>query len=93
LRGIQAGSDIPEGGTMQTPSPEYKSFILTRRLKMRGVVETMSEQVPEVREAFNLLEQQLMERMGNYGEEGWRLISHSHSIYNGILIVSFMLVR
>jgi hypothetical protein len=78
---------------MQAQSPEYKAFILTRRLKMPGVMETMSEQVPEVREAFNLLEKQLVERMATYGQDGWRFLSHSHSIYNSILIVSCVLAR
>ena len=78
---------------MQDSFPEYKSFVLTRRLKMRGVVETMSEQVPEVREAFQELEGQLLQRMNAYSAEGWRINSHSHSIYNNILVVSVLICR
>jgi len=33
-------------------NPDYKMIVLTRRLKTPGVLETMSEQVPEVKEAF-----------------------------------------
>jgi len=78
---------------MQDSISEYRTFIVTRRLKMQGVVETMSEQVPEVREAFQELEGQLLQRMEAYSAEGWRINSHSHSIYNGILIVSVLLDR
>jgi hypothetical protein len=78
---------------MQDPLPEYKSFVITRRLKMQGVVETMSEQLPDVQEAFREIEGQLVKRMKTHAAEGWRIISHSHSIYNGILIVSLLLGR
>jgi len=62
-------------------------------LKLHGVVETMSEQVPEVRDAFRALDRQLAERMQATAGEGWRILSHSHSIYNGILIVALLLGR
>ena len=78
---------------MEGRVPEYKSFVITRRLKMPGIVETMSEQLPEVQEAFRELEGQLLKRMISYGVEGWRIISHSHSVYNNILIVSVLLSR
>jgi len=41
-----------EGKTVTENNPDYKMIVLTRRLKTPGVLETMSEQVPEVMEAF-----------------------------------------
>jgi len=69
----------------------YKMLVLTRRIKMLGVVETMSEQVPEVKIAFSEIEQMLSERLKTLDEAHWRVISHAHNIDNGILIVSIML--
>jgi len=78
---------------MDSMPGEYRTCVLTRRLKLHGVVETMSEQVPEVREAFRALDQQLPDRMQPFAREGWRILSNSHSIYNGILIVTLLLGR
>ncbi|MCK5634133.1 MAG: hypothetical protein KAI06_03565 [Anaerolineales bacterium] len=75
---------------MAEKSPEYKTIVLTRRLKTPGVLETMSEQVPEVMEAFAEIHAKLMERIEILGDGDWQVVSHSHSIYNGILVVSFL---
>ena len=75
---------------MAEKSPEYKTIVLTRRLKTPGVLETMSEQVPEVMEAFAEIHTKLIKRIEILGEGDWQVVSHSHSIYNGILVVSFL---
>jgi hypothetical protein len=67
--------------------------VLTRRLKSPGVLETMSEQLPEVKNAFSNLEEQLHRRLDFLKPEEWRVVSHSHNIYNGILIMSVLLQR
>lgn len=71
----------------------YKSIVLTRRIKSPGVLETMTEQVPEVHSAFAALEEQLHRRLAHLGSEEWEVVSHSHNIYNGILIMSVMVQR
>ncbi len=71
--------------------PEYKMIVLTRRLKTPGVLETMSEQVPEVKEAFAEIHTKLRQRIEMLGEGDWQVVSHSHSVYNGILVVSFLI--
>ncbi|MCJ7825895.1 MAG: hypothetical protein E4G99_13090 [Anaerolineales bacterium] len=68
-----------------------KMLVLTRRIKMPGIVETMSEQVPEVKIAFAEIEGMLKQHLNVLGEANWRVISHAHNILNGILIVSIML--
>jgi hypothetical protein len=65
-------------------------IVLTRRVKTPGVIETMSDQVPEVKEAFAEIQAKLLPRIEMLGEGDWRVVSHSHTIYNEILIVSFL---
>jgi len=79
-----------EEKTVAEKNPEYKTIVLTRRLKTPGVLETMSEQVPEVMEAFADIHTKLIQRIEMLGEGDWHVVSHSHSIYNGILVVSYM---
>jgi hypothetical protein len=71
----------------------YKTLVFTHRLKTQAVVETMSEQVPEVRIAFAEINDSLKRRLAQSVDDGWQLVSHSHSIYNGILIVSVLIKR
>ena len=75
---------------MPEKNSNYKMIVLTRRLKSPGIVETMSEQVPDVRQAFAEIHAKLNERLEFFGEGDWKVVSHSHNIYNGILIVSFL---
>ena len=76
---------------MADKSPEYKTIVLTRRLKTPGVLETMSEQVPEVKEAFAEIHAKLIQRVEMLGEGDWQVVSHSHNVYNGILVVSYLI--
>ncbi len=80
-----------EGKTVAEKNPETKMIVLTRRLKTPGVLETMSEQVPEVKEAFAEIHAKLKQRIEKLGEGDWQVVSHSHSVYNGILVVSFLI--
>lgn len=76
---------------MSAEKQQYKTIVLSHRLKSPGVLETMSEQVPEVRNSFTELDGQLQSRLDHLGTEDWRVVSHSHNIYNGILIMSVLL--
>lgn len=76
---------------MTEKNPESKMIVLTRRLKTPGVLETMSEQVPEVKEAFAKIHAKLIERIEMLGEGDWHIVSHSHCVYNGILVVSYLI--
>ena len=76
---------------MSSEESVYKFVVLTRRIKLPGIVETMSEQVPEVKIAFSEIEEMLQKRLESYGREKWRVISHAQNIHNGILVVTFVL--
>jgi hypothetical protein len=80
-----------EGAALSGYKQRFKTIVLTHRLKSPGVLETMSEQVPEVRSAFNDLDDKLQSRLEHLGSEEWHVVSHSHNIYNGILIMSVLL--
>ena len=80
-----------EGRTVAENNLVYKMIVLTRRVKTPGVIETMSDQVPEVKEAFADLQTKLLQRIEMLGEGDWQVVSHSHCIYNEILIVSFLI--
>ncbi len=82
---------LTEGLILSAIESEYKTIVLTRRVKSPGVLETMSEQLPEVRNAFMHVQEQLQRRLEHLGAEKWCVVSHSHSIYNGILIVSVLI--
>jgi hypothetical protein len=70
--------------------PGYRFIVLSRRLKMPGVVDTMSEQIPGVTEALAKIESRLGPRIAALGDGDWQIVSHAHSIANGILIASFV---
>ena len=76
---------------MAEKKTDYKMIVLTHRVKSPGVLETMSEQVPEVKEAFAEIHAKLSQRIEMLGEGDWQIISHSHSVYNEILIVSYLI--
>lgn len=82
-----------EGVVLPGLELQYKTIVMTRRLKSPGVLETMSEQLPEVRNAFTTLDDQLYRRLEQLSPDSWRVVSHSHNIYNGILIMSVLLQR
>ncbi|HHH83710.1 MAG TPA: hypothetical protein ENL35_12085 [Chloroflexi bacterium] len=78
---------------MAEDARRFQWLVLARRLRTPGLLETMSDQVPEVRAAFRDLEAQVNERMVALAQEGWRPVSHAQDIDNGILYVSVLLER
>lgn len=73
--------------------PEYRMLVLTRRLKMPGLMETMTDQAPEVRRVMAKIEEDLEPAIDALDGDGWAVNSHSISVYNGLVIASFLLHR
>lgn len=67
--------------------------MLSRRLKMPGLLETMSDQHPEVLKVMAKIEQDLGPAIESLDGGGWLVNSHSVSIYNGLVIATFLLNR
>lgn len=57
---------------------------------MPGILDTMSQQIPEVTEALTKIESSLGPRIEALGDGDWQIVSHAHSILNGIFITSFV---
>jgi hypothetical protein len=76
---------------MSSERKPYKLLVLTRKIKLPGIVETMSEQVPEVKIAFAEIEEMLAKRLEHSSYDNYQVISHAQNIHNGILVVTFVL--
>jgi len=73
--------------------PEYRMLVLTHRLKMPGLLETMADQAPEIRRVMAKIEDDLAPAMESLEDGPWAVNSHSVSIYNGLVIATFLLRR
>jgi hypothetical protein len=79
--------------TVSSGQPDYRMLVLTRRLKMPGLLETMTDQAPEVARVMAKIEKDLVPAMEALDGGPWTVNSHSVSIYNGLVIASFLLKR
>ena len=68
-------------------------LVLTRRLKILGLLESMADQAPEVARVLAKIEEDLAPAMEALDGGPWAVNSHSVSIYNGLVIASFLLRR
>lgn len=92
---------MPQEATLTAPAriavtngqPEYRMLVLTQRLKVPGLLETMTDQAPEVRRVMAKIEEDLGPGMAALDGGGWSVNSHSVTVYNGLVIASFLLSR
>jgi hypothetical protein len=70
-------------------------IVLSRRLRIPGVLQTMVDQVPEIRSALNsLVSEELGPAIAGLDEGGaWSIHSHSVTVHNGLLIATFLVYR
>lgn len=72
---------------------EYRMLVLTRRLKMPGLLETMADQAPEVQRVMAKIEERLGPSIAELDGGGWGVTSHSVTVHNGLVIATFLLHR
>jgi hypothetical protein len=72
---------------------DFRMLVLTRRLKMPGLLETMTDQAPEVRRVIAKIEEDLGPSIAALDGGGWEVASHSVTVYNGLVIATFLLQR
>ena len=72
---------------------EHRMLVLTARLKVPGLLETMTDQAPEVRRVMAKIEADLGPSIAALDGGGWSVNSHSVALYNGLVIASFLLSR
>lgn len=71
----------------------YRMLVLTRRLKLPGLLETMTDQAPEVQRVMGKIEHDLGQSLASLDGGGWVVVSHSVTVHNGLVIASFLLTR
>jgi hypothetical protein len=74
---------------------EYRMVVLSRRLRIPGVLESLSDQVPEIRTALDsLVTEELGPALAELNGNGhWAVHSHSVTVHNGLLLASFLVFR
>jgi hypothetical protein len=74
---------------------DYRMIVLSRRLRIPGVLQTLVDQVPEIRSALDaLVSEELGPAMANLDAGGnWTVHSHSVTVHNGLLIATFLVYR
>jgi hypothetical protein len=74
---------------------EYRMVVLSRRLRIPGLLESLSDQVPEIRTALDgLVTEELGPALAELNGHGhWAVHSHSVTVHNGLLLASFLVFR
>lgn len=72
---------------------EYRFLVRTRRFIVPGVLETLSDQGPVVREALDKIAAELRPSLDSLDGGGWVIQSHSVDFYSGLIVVTFLLAR
>lgn len=68
-------------------------ILLTQRLKMPGILDTMSDQAPALRAAMAKIMEDLPSRIAALDGDGWEVRSHSMTIHSGLMIATFLVER
>lgn len=68
-------------------------LVLTERLRMLGVLDTLADQGPEVERALAKITARLAPELSKLEGGGWSVVSHAADVLNGLLIVSFLVSR
>lgn len=72
---------------------EFNMLVLTRRLRVPGVLETMNDQAPEIRSVMEKIAADLGPELARLDGGGWTVNSHSVAIHNGLVIATFLVSR
>lgn len=80
---------------MGTDQHDYRMIVLSRRLRVPGLLETMADQLPEIRHALKgLVSEELGPAIAALdGGANWAVHSHSVTVHNGLLIATFLVFR
>ncbi len=73
--------------------PERKMVVITRRLKLPGILDTMSDQIPEVLDAVGKIMARLPDELDRLEGDDWRVVSHSITMHSGLIIATFLCER
>ncbi|MEW6567340.1 MAG: hypothetical protein AB1449_04065 [Chloroflexota bacterium] len=72
---------------------EFNMLVLTRRLRVPGVLETLNDMAPEIRTVMAKITADLGKELNSFQGGGWKINSHSVTIHSGLVIATFLLSR
>ena len=78
---------------MADRKPEHRFLVMTRRLLVPGVLDTLSDQAPAVEEAMAKFLEKLTPALDTMDGGGWEVVSHSVTFHSGLIVGTFLLER
>lgn len=72
---------------------EHRMIVLCGRLRFNHVLETMSDQAPQIQKVVAETTAGLDSKLEALDGGGWRVKSHSLTIHNGLIIITFLVER
>ncbi len=76
-----------------THTEEYRFLVRIERLRVPGLVDTLTSQTPEVTRGLEGLAEKALAEVQALGKDGWRLVSHSVAFSAGLAILTVILAR
>ena len=72
---------------------EYRTIVLTERLRLPGVLDSMTDQTPELHRVIEKISTRLAHEIESLNGGGWTVNSHSVTSLNGLFVASFLMCR
>ena len=76
-----------------TNAEEYRFLVRIERLRVPGLVDTLTSQAPEVTRGLELMAEKALAEVQALAKDGWRLVSHSVAFSSGLAILTIILAR
>jgi hypothetical protein len=78
---------------MATPTEEYRLLVRIERLRIPGLVDTMTNQAPDIARTLEGLAEKSLAEAQAMGQDGWRVASHSLGFTAGLAVLTLVLAR
>ena len=76
-----------------TNAEEYRFLVRIERLRVPGLVDTLTSQAPDVAHGLEVMAEKALGEVQELGKDGWRLVSHSVAFTAGLAILTVVLAR
>jgi len=76
-----------------TNAEEYRFLVRIERLRVPGLVDTLTSQAPDVAHGLEVMAEKALGEVQALGNDGWRLASHSVAFTAGLAVLTLVLVR
>ena len=78
---------------MAKSTDEYRFLVRIERLRIPGLVDTMTNQAPDIARTLEGLAEKALAEAQTMGNDGWRVVSHSLGFTAGLAVLTFVLAR